>query len=73
MTIYDVMNLFIDDGYQLIKIYDLLSENYIYKGRYSDCPDELWELEIASIDNIEYFPNETGEVYLTFNVEKEEL
>lgn len=71
LTIDDLMYWFIDGGYQSIKIYDLKSEQYIYTGRYDDCPDEFKWLEISSIDNLEYFPNETGTIYLTFNVEME--
>ena len=65
MTIQDVMELFIDNSFQMVYIWNIKTEEEIYRGYYEDMPEELAGAEICSIDNI------TGgeKDYIGFNVE----
>ena len=49
MSVYDLMILFIDNGFD-IEIWDTDSELTIYQGPGDDIPDDLCELEVCSID-----------------------
>ena len=52
MTIYDIMNLFMDADIQKIIIYDVEYGKDIYEGFYSDIPDDMQDYEVTSIDNL---------------------
>lgn len=51
MTLYDLRELFISDD-QAVKIYDLISNEYVWKGDFCDLPEELEYYDVMSIDNI---------------------
>ena len=68
MTIYDLMEMFVDSSFQQVYVWDVRTEREIWRGDYSDIPEELAYMEICSIDNIT-----GGEAeYIGFNVETEE-
>ena len=64
MTVYDLMDLFSDIWGEL-EIYDLESEKTVFKGDYSDIPENLDNADIMSID----WPNGST---LVINVSLEE-
>lgn len=68
MTLYDLKELFVDDS-QLIRIYNLGSEEYLYEGEFADLPTELEDYEVMSIDTI-YKIDFDG--YITINIEMED-
>ena len=65
MTLYDLKDLFTDDS-QLIKVYDLTSEEIVYEGELAELPYELEDYEVGSIDTV-YKIDFDG--YITFNIE----
>lgn len=52
MTVYDIMQLFIDSDNQHIQIWSDDAEKIVYDGDYGDIPESLDYAEISSIDNI---------------------
>ncbi len=65
MTVYDIMDLFIDDS-QYIELYDIETDNVVYSGEFCDMPEEFEDREVCSIDNI-YKGNEG---VVTLNIEE---
>jgi len=51
MTIYELRELFIDDD-QDCYIYNLDTQEEVYKGSMRDIPEELEDREISSLDNV---------------------
>ena len=68
MTLYDLRYLFVD-GSQLVKIYDLTSEENVFEGEFDDMDSYLEDYEVMSIDNVYKFDFDG---YITINIEMEE-
>ena len=64
MTVYDIMDLFIDDS-QYMELYDTETDNVVYSGEYCDIPEEYTDREVCSIDNV--YKDNNGIV--TLNIE----
>ena len=64
MTVYDIMDLFIDDS-QYIELYDTETDDVVYSGEYCDMPEEYIDREVCSIDNV--YKDNNGIV--TLNIE----
>lgn len=64
MTVYELRELFIDDA-QLVRLYNLDSEEYIFEGNFYDLPTEYEDYEVLSIDNL-YKENFDG--YIVINI-----
>lgn len=52
MTVYDIMQLFIDPDSQHIQIWLDDEEKIVYDGDYGDIPENMDNAEVSSIDNI---------------------
>lgn len=52
MTVYDIMQLFIDPDAQHIQIYSDDEEKIVYDGDYGDIPEHMNYVEVSSIDNV---------------------
>ncbi len=63
MILEDLIDLF-TDSVQKIKVYSIEKEKDVYEGRADDCPDELLDKEVCSIDTI-FNPTDT----IVINVE----
>lgn len=63
MTVYDLCNLFCDNG-QIVEIWSLDKEKVVYKGEIYDMPYEIENKEVMSIDS--FYGNVD---YLTINIE----
>lgn len=61
MKIKELLELFIDET--RLRIYSFSKENYIYSGFSDEIPDNILEMEIASIDSV------TPQHGLTINVD----
>ena len=68
MTLYDFRYL-LTDGSQLVRIYDLTSEENVYEGEFDDMDSYLEDYEIMSIDGVYKFDFDG---YITINIEMEE-
>ena len=68
MTLYDLRYLFVD-GSQLVKIYDLTSEENVFEGEFDDMDSYLEDYEVMSIDTVWKFDFDG---YITINIEMEE-
>lgn len=63
MSIYDLIELFVDDS-QSIYVYDLNTDNELFKGDASDIPADLEDMTICSIDNV--YPMDKDNPYAGF-------
>ena len=52
MTIRELLELFIDENFQKISVWDNEQEKVIWSGYLYDLPDDLGYEEISSIDNL---------------------
>lgn len=52
MTVYDIMQLFIDPDTQHIQIWSDDEEKIVYDGDYGDIPEHMNYAEVSSIDNV---------------------
>ena len=52
MTVYDIMQLFIDPDVQHIQIWSDDEEKIVYDGDYGDIPEHMNYAEVSSIDNV---------------------
>ena len=52
MTVYDIMQLFIDPDSQHIQIWSDDEGKIVYDGDYGDIPEGLDYAEVSSIDNV---------------------
>ena len=52
MTVYDIMQLFIDPDVQHIQIWSDDEEKIVYDGDYGDIPEHKNYAEVSSIDNV---------------------
>ena len=68
MTLYDLRYLFTDES-QLVRIYDITSEENVYEGEFDNMDPYLEEYEVMSIDTVYKF-DFNG--YITINIEMEE-
>ena len=68
MTLYDLRYLFTDES-QLVRIYDITSEENGYEGEFDNMDSYLEEYEVMSIDTVYKF-DFNG--YITINIEMEE-
>jgi len=68
MTLYDLRYLFVD-GSQLVKIYDITSEEIVFEGEFDDMDSYLEDYEVMSIDNVYKFDFDG---HITINIEMEE-
>lgn len=68
MTLYDLRYLFTDES-QLVRIYDITSEENVYEGEFDDMDSYLEGYEVMSIDAVYKF-DFNG--YITINIEMEE-
>lgn len=53
MTIRELLELFIDENFQKISVWDNEQEKVIWNGYLYDLPDDLGYEEISSIDNLD--------------------
>lgn len=53
MTIRELLELFIDENFQKISVWDNEQEKIIFNGYLDDLPDDLEYEEISSIDNLD--------------------
>lgn len=52
MTVYDIMQLFIDPDAQHIQIWSDAEEKIVYDGDYGDVSEHMNCAEVSSIDNV---------------------
>lgn len=52
MTVYDIMQLFIDPDTQHIQIWSDDEEKIVYDGDYGDVPEHMNYAEVSSVDNV---------------------
>lgn len=52
MTVYDIMQLFIDPDTQHIQIWSDDEEKIVYDGDYGDAPEHINYAEVSSVDNV---------------------
>jgi hypothetical protein len=52
ITIEDFRDMFIEPELQLIQIYDFEKDKTLYKGTFSEIPDNYLEKSIESIDSV---------------------
>ena len=71
MTVYDIMQLFIDPDVQHIQIWSDDEEKIVYDGDYGDIPEHMNYAEVSSIDNV--YADNKGVICLNvwgeFNIE----
>lgn len=67
MTLYDVRELFVDDS-QLVRIYNVDTDEYIYEGEFIDLSEDMEDREVCSIDSL--YPCDYFDGYVTINVEE---
>lgn len=65
MTVYDFLDMCIDERMLRVEIYDCESDETIFDGDYDDIPSELMDEEVCSFD----VPSEIGKI--TINISKE--
>lgn len=53
MAIRELLELFIDENFQKISVWDNEQEKVIWSGYLYDLPDDLGYEEISSIDNLD--------------------
>ena len=53
MTVYEFLNLFVEEDKQKFAIYENDRGENVFKGFLKDLPPEIADREITSIDNIE--------------------
>lgn len=52
MTVYEFINLFVEEDKQMFTVYDTERGKNLYEGFLIDLPPEIADREITSIDNI---------------------
>ena len=62
-TVYDFLDIFTESGMQEVAIYDLNSDEEIYRGTRDELPPYVQDMEMCSIDTLD------GSKVLTINVE----
>lgn len=65
MMIFEICELFAEPNDVECEVWDISTEETIYKGTFEDMDYEIQNLEVCSIDNL------YGRTVLTFNVESE--
>ena len=54
MVVNELCELFVDAGFQNVKIYDISKDSEIvFEGKADDIPQDLEYLDVHSIDNLE--------------------
>lgn len=51
-TVYDFLDIFMDEEMQVVAVYDVNHGKELFRGVRGDMPDEIRDLEIQSIDNL---------------------
>lgn len=65
MSVYEFLELCIDERMLIVEIYDTDSGETLFDGDYDDIPSELMDEEVCSFD----VPSEIGKI--TINISKE--
>lgn len=52
MTVYEFINLFVEEDKQMFNVYDTEKGKNVFEGFLADLPPEIADKEISSIDNI---------------------
>lgn len=68
ITVYDLVELFLEADFQEIEIWNIYNEEVIFVGILDDMPLDIQDLTVQSIDNLE-----KGTNVLTINVDTEEF
>lgn len=63
MTVYDIINMFIEEEEQRFEVWDNEQDEVIFKGCLEDCPEDIQDEIVTSIDNINKYNNR-----LTLNI-----
>lgn len=66
ITVYDLVNLFIESSFQTIEVWDVSKEEVIFVGTLGEMPLEIQDLTVQSIDNLTKISS-----VLTVNVDTE--
>ena len=64
MSIYDFCDLYIDNGFSNIIVYDMENEEELFNGCFDDIPEEIKDMEIMSME----LDNVKDQIYLELNV-----
>lgn len=67
MTVYELITMFIEEDDQYFELWSNEKEKVIFNGYLSDLPEELYDTEVTSIDNI----HKDVITVLTLNVNEE--
>lgn len=52
LTVREFMESFVDGDSQYFQLWDNTTEDVIFGGYLSECPDELKDAKVTSIDNV---------------------
>lgn len=66
ITVYDLVDLFIESSFQTVEVWDVSKEEVIFVGTLGEMPLEIQDLTVQSIDNLTKISS-----VLTVNVDTE--